>query len=160
MEALGIDPKLLIAQVINFVIVLLLLRKFAYNPILNMLDQRSKTIATGLKDSEEASKKLESANEEKEKILEKAYKEAGEMLTLAKKEAKAEAEKILKTANDQAALIRKTSLEESEQAKSSAITDAKKEVSSLIMLALEKIVGQKIDQKEREALTAKAIEEI
>lgn len=50
MEALGIDPKLFIGQIINFLILLFILTKFAYKPIVKLLDDRRQKIADGLKD--------------------------------------------------------------------------------------------------------------
>ena len=56
---LGIDLKLLVAQIVNFLILLLVLYKFAYGPIVAMLEKRQKKIEKGLKEAEEAHKKLE-----------------------------------------------------------------------------------------------------
>ena len=61
MEALanlGIDWKLLLAQVVNFVVVLLVLRRFAYQPMLRLLDERTHKIEKGLADAESATRKL------------------------------------------------------------------------------------------------------
>ena len=55
---LGIDIKLLTAQVINFALLLLILRRFAYQPMLQLMDERSARIEQGLKDAEAAAKKL------------------------------------------------------------------------------------------------------
>jgi F-type H+-transporting ATPase subunit b len=48
MDKLGIDPKLLLAQLVNFTIIMLLLKKFLYKPILDMLEKRKKEIAEGV----------------------------------------------------------------------------------------------------------------
>ena len=51
LESLGIDWKMLVAQVVNFIILLLILRKFLFGPIVKLLDDRRKTIEKGLSDA-------------------------------------------------------------------------------------------------------------
>src|SRR4030066_2412588 len=106
---LGIDWKLLIAQIVNFLVLLFILWKFAYGPILAMLEKRQKKIEKGLKDAEAAGKKLEESEERQKEILKKARTEAKEIVekahTQAEKskseiavEAKWQAEKMVRDA--------------------------------------------------------------
>ena len=95
MEALGVDLKLLIAQIVNFLIVMLVLWKFAYNPILNMFNERKEKIEKGLSDSEEAGVRLKKAETEAEKVMEKAYSDANEILKNAKAAATAEGTELI-----------------------------------------------------------------
>ncbi|HEX7042733.1 MAG TPA: F0F1 ATP synthase subunit B [Patescibacteria group bacterium] len=83
----GIQPVLLIAQIVNFLIVIWLLKKFAYKPIFDMLDKRKKVIEEGVKNAEESSKTLEKALEEEKKILKNAHTQAQDILTEAKDQA-------------------------------------------------------------------------
>lgn len=160
MEAFGIDLKLFIAQVINFSILVFLLAKFAYKPILAMLDERRETIATGLKDSEASQKKLAEAENEKKKILEKAFKEADEILQNAKKDSVEKATAIIAKTNAQAENIMKRANEEALLAKERALKEAKTEISQVVLLALDKIVGTELDANEKSKLTTKAIQEL
>ena len=54
LENFGLNPMLLIAQIVNFLIVLFILKKFLYKPVLEMLKKRQTTIKDGLKQAEEA----------------------------------------------------------------------------------------------------------
>lgn len=83
----GINPYLLGAQIINFLILLYLLKRFAYKPIFSMLDARKKKIEAGLKDAEESKKALEKALEEEKQILKKAQDSAQLILQEAKSQA-------------------------------------------------------------------------
>ena len=64
---LGIDWKFLIAQIVNFLVLLFVLYKFAYGPILAMLEKRQKKIEKGLKDAEAATKNSKKAKKSKKK---------------------------------------------------------------------------------------------
>lgn len=160
MEALGIDLKLLIAQIINFALLFFLLSRFLYKPVSKMLDDRSAKIAHGIKSSEESVEKLEKAEAEAEKIREKAYKEADVVMEQAKKESAAASNEILKKAEKQAEAILAAANEEANSAKDKAMSSAKGELSNIIVMALNKIVGNEIDEKDKERLTAKAIKEL
>lgn len=160
MEALGIDLKLLIAQIVNFVILFLVLSKFLYKPITKMLDDREQKICKGLKDSENAEKCLGQAKTESDKIKNDAYKEADKIISESKKEADEKAISIVKKANDQADKILKNANEEASLAKERALKEAKKELSNVVVMALDKIVGEELDSSAKDSLTAKAIKEL
>ena len=72
----GIDWKLLAAQVVNFAILLFLLKRFAYKPILGMLKKRREEIEKGLKFTKDAETKLNLIGEEREEVLKTARQEA------------------------------------------------------------------------------------
>ncbi len=160
MEALGIDLKLLIAQIVNFGILFFLLSKFAYKPIVKMIEDRQQKVEQGLKDAETAGKSRSEAEIDAEKIREQAYKDANDILKNAKDAANLEAGEIVKKASEQADRIMKTAKEEAATSKSKVLTEAKSEISSLIITALDKIVGKEIDSVQKEKLTAKAIKEL
>jgi len=160
MEALGIDLKLLIAQIINFGILFFLLSKFLYKPITKMLDDRQTKIEKGLKDAEKAATDLKKADTESEKILEKAYKDANGILKNAKAAATAEGALIIKKSSEQADRIMKNAKAEAANAKDKVLLEAKKEISDVIVIALDKIVGQELSEDQKKKLTSKAIAEL
>ena len=63
LSKLGLDGKLLLAQVANFLVLLFLLRKFAYGPLLRIMKERRTKIEEGLRKAEEADHRLLGANE-------------------------------------------------------------------------------------------------
>lgn len=108
----GLDPFLFGAQVINFLIVLYLLKRFLYKPVLEMLKKREDAIKEGLKQAEEARLLLEETVEKEKVILKKAQEVAKETITTAKEQAnliavqieensKKQAEKIILEARNQ-----------------------------------------------------------
>jgi len=114
----GISWILLAAQIVNFLIILYLLKRFAYKPILEVLEKRRKTIEEAHKNAENAAKAMEKALEEEKRILQKAQNEAKSMLAEATKQAetileqangkaKAQSERLIKETQEQMELDRK-----------------------------------------------------
>jgi|SRR3989344_6870861 len=102
MEKLGIDPLLIAVQIINFVLLLIILRKVLYKPVLTAIKNRQKE----LNDIDVAKYEIEKSKQEMERkekeILANAQKEKRELILAAKREAEAERKKILEKANNQA----------------------------------------------------------
>jgi len=160
MESLGIDLKLLLAQVFNFLVVMFILWKFAYPPILKMLGDRQNQIEEGLRCSDEAKKSLGNAESEAKEIRDKAYAEAEEIVKNAKAQASAEGSEILKKTNDQADRVLNSAKEEAAGLKEKTLKEAKSEIANVVTLALDKIIGEELDKQTKEKLTSKAIAEL
>ena len=160
MESLGIDLKLVIAQLINFGILFWLLSRFAYKPIMNLLDERQKKIEQGLADAATSAKKLAEVESKTAKMLESTEKEADKILSDAKVTAKAEADEMIGKATDQAERTLKNAEKDAEAAKNSIVSEAKKELSGVVVMALDKIVGSQLDDKDKKKLSDKAIADL
>lgn len=160
MEALGIDLKLILAQIINFSLLFFILSKLLYKPLGNLLNERSQKIATGLKDAEKAAKDRANAEVEAEKIIEKAYKDANEILKNTKTEATAEATGIIKKASEQADHLLANAKAEAQSTKEKVMKDAKKEISDVVVIALSKIAGDELTAEQKKKMTSKAIADL
>jgi F-type H+-transporting ATPase subunit b len=118
MEALGIEPKLLLAQVVNFFIIVVVLNVLLFKPILLMLEKRKKEIEEGLAYTEKMRKEDEVVQEKREKILAQSRKEGLALIEEARKNAKVEEKQIVEEARKTAEEIvekgRKTATEERE----------------------------------------------
>lgn len=97
-DEFGINPWLLGAQTINFLVVLFILKKFLYKPILETLEKRKEAIKQGIKNSEQATVLLEKMQEKEKKILKDAQTQARSILDSAKKES----DHIINSANEAA----------------------------------------------------------
>lgn len=102
MDKLGIEPKLLLAQLINFAIIILVLSKLLFKPILTMLEKRKKEIAEGLHLTEKMREEEEKFQQKKQKMLEVTRKEAQVILEEARKQAKEEEKEIIAAAHKEA----------------------------------------------------------
>lgn len=147
LNSLGINWKILIAQIVNFLILLFILRRFLYGPIVKILDERKAKIAQGLKDSQSAKEQLEDADEKAKAIISKATQEAQIIVNSAKGEAEKEKNKIIAEAQEKAAKTIKEAQEKANQEEEKLVTRSKSRVGELVALALEKILGAKQDEK-------------
>ncbi|MDH4330512.1 MAG: F0F1 ATP synthase subunit B [Candidatus Moranbacteria bacterium] len=146
-NALGLNVKILLAQLVNFSVLLFVLYKFAYGPILKMLDERRDKIEEGIKNAEDAKTKLAKIEMSEKEILSDARKEAQKIIVAAEDVAKKNKEDILNEAKKQSQQILEKAEKNIEQEKNKMMEDAKKELSELVSLATEKIVGEKMDAK-------------
>jgi F-type H+-transporting ATPase subunit b len=157
LAALGVDFKSFVFQLITFILVLLLLKKFAFKPITRMLAERRQVIDDGVrmglkmekekaKLDEEIAKVMREARHEADHIISNAHKEARTVIRDAEKAAAAKADAILADAE-----IRAT--EESAHTRKKL----EKELVGLVSEATETIVGEKVDAKKDAELVAKAM---
>jgi F-type H+-transporting ATPase subunit b len=105
MDKLGIEPKLLLAQIVNFLIIIFVLSKLLYKPILQMLSKRKKEIEEGLNLTEKMRQEEEKFQQKKQKMLENARSEGQTILEEARKQSKEEEKEILAAAHKEAERI-------------------------------------------------------
>ncbi len=145
--ALGISISAFIIQAVTFLFVFLLLKKFAFTPIIKLLNERRRVIDEGVKMGEKLSKEqakfdaklaetMSKAREEADHIIATGNKEARELVREAEKTAQRKADSILADAEVKIN-------EESDRAKRAL----EKDIVGLISEATEAIVGEKIDPK-------------
>jgi F-type H+-transporting ATPase subunit b len=105
MEQLGIQPVLLLAQIINFGIIVFVLNKVLYKPVMNMLDKRRADIKESMQRAEKMKEEEAKTKEKADKVLDNAKKEAKALLESAKKQAKDQEKEILTDAQEKAQKI-------------------------------------------------------
>lgn len=144
------SPGLFIMQAVILLILIVLMRKFAWKPILNSINDREEGIKNALESAEAAKKEMQNLQANNERILNEARAERDAMLkearTLknnmisdAKSEAQAEADKIV--AQAQATI---------ESEKKAAIADLKSQVGELSIEIAEKVVRKQLSDKEKQ----------
>ncbi|MCW1907746.1 MAG: F0F1 ATP synthase subunit B [Candidatus Saccharibacteria bacterium] len=157
LAALGVDARSLIFQLLTFVLVFLVLQRFAFKPISRLLAERRKTIDEGVRAGQELAKeraKLEKqyaetvkeARHEADKIVANAHKEAREVVREAEKTAARKADTIISDAEVKIG-------EETARAKKAL----EKDIVSLVSEATEALVGEKVDPKKDAALIDKIL---
>ncbi|MFA6525557.1 MAG: F0F1 ATP synthase subunit B [Patescibacteria group bacterium] len=155
-----IDWKLIIAQVVNFAIVLFVLWRFALKPLMKVMEKRNHDIDQSLKNAEEIEKKLKVAGETKDQIVTDAKRESQLIMEKASKEAEQlKADKIAETRSEMEKIAAKTKaslLAEKDQ----MINDARKEVGSLIIEASTKIVGKNLDSESNRKMVEETVNQI
>lgn len=158
-EALGISLSALLIQLITFVIVFLILNKFAFKPIVKKLEERRLVIEDGVKMGLQLEKEKKAQDAEIAKITRDAHHEADKIIATGHKEArdvmreteKTTARKVETMLADAEARIE----EESEQARKSL----EKDIIGLVSEATEALVGEKVDPKKDAELIDKILKD-
>ncbi len=160
LEALGLDGKLLAAQIINFVILLLVLRKFLYKPLVGLLEKRRDAIEEGMKKTEEIEKRYTEFQTEHMKRIEESKAEATAMIEKAKKAAEEiRQDTLTKTTAETEAMLTRAK-EEIERGKEKMLQELKQEVGTLVVAATAKVIGKAIGKDEQDKLIKEALNEV
>lgn len=141
-SALGIDWKMLVFQVIGFVILVWLMAKFVYPPLMKTIDARQDQIEAGAEAAKAAEEKAASASKDIKKLLAEARKEASEIVTTAKEEAvalAAETEARSKSESERIVAAAQDTISKEVLAAKKALHN---ETIDLVALATEKVVGK------------------
>lgn len=141
--AFGIDVKLLIVQTVNFGLLLLVLWKFLYTPVVKMLDERRGKIAESVQKAEAADRRLAEADMEGKTILASATKDAEGLVAAGRSRAGEEAAAIVKRSQQEAERVLADATARAEEARRQALAAGEKEIARAAMLAAEKILEKK-----------------
>lgn len=156
----GIQPILLLAQIVNFLIILYLLQKFFYKPIAKLLEGRKRKIEESLKNADLIEEKLQKTQEQSAQILAEAQKNSQTLIA----DAKRESEKIISQATIDARKQFEEILGQSqiqiEAQRNQMQKQLEKETLNLVIEVVKKVLSRTLKPKERQDLTTKAVSEI
>tara|TARA_B100001013_G_C24355747_1_gene342170 strand:- start:3 stop:515 length:513 start_codon:yes stop_codon:yes gene_type:complete len=156
---LGINLPALITQVISFVILLLVLTKLLYKPLLKILDERSEKVKNSLTMADEARKEAEKARAEMQEEIKAARIEGQETVTKAKNIAEKQGEEELVKAKKQIEAEKIKAQTHIQQERDAAIADLKNHFSDLVLTATENLMRQNIDAQTDKKVIDKILNE-
>jgi len=159
LDALGINLPQLIAQIVNFTILLIVLRLVAFKPILKMLDERKRRINEGLNAAEIAREEAAKAQSNIQAQLDEARRQGQEVVANAQQiGARIQAE-----AREEAARDREVSVEraraEIQLERDRAIAQLRSEFGDITIAAAEKVIGQSLDAPAHQRIIDEALAE-
>tara|TARA_Y100000748_G_scaffold212804_1_gene178467 strand:- start:6 stop:581 length:576 start_codon:yes stop_codon:yes gene_type:complete len=155
-----LDPGLFIWTVLTFLLLLTVLAKFAWKPLLSMLDERQRSIEDSLLSAEKARKELEGINKDSEAIISKAKTEAQAIVADAKSAAEKLKEDIIAKANQEADGQLKKAKNQIGTEKDKALLEIRKEVVDLSINVAEKIIKKNISKDDNAAIINESIEKL
>jgi F-type H+-transporting ATPase subunit b len=159
-DKLGISLPLLLAFVINFIILLALLGKFLYKPVLKMLDERAQKVKESMEWAESIKRDYEQAKAEVQKQIEKGRQEAQGIIAQAFQTGEALKEEARKEASGQAKAIVEKARLQLEAERDKMVEDLRKEFVSLLILASEKVIRQTLDKEKQSGLIEETLAQI
>jgi F-type H+-transporting ATPase subunit b len=160
LEQFGIQPLLLAAQIVNFLVLLFILNKLLYKPILKVLQDRKERIAESLKNADEIEKKLLKTEEDREKKLQLATEEAKGIIS----DATMSANQIIADAHTKAALdieeLVAKAHESMRQERVQMHQEINKKIADLVVAGLQTVTGKVLTSKDQQELVKKSVKEI
>ncbi|MCB9136402.1 MAG: F0F1 ATP synthase subunit B [Anaerolineales bacterium] len=152
MEALGINGGYFLVQLVNFLILLWVLKAWVYGPILNLLDKRRETIAQGLEDARVAAEARANAEKEAAKVIADAQAKASQLVKEASERAENATRDIRTAAEADAAKIRENAAAEAQQERTRILGDLRGQVAALAIAATQKLLNESLDEKRQHSL--------
>jgi len=159
-DTFGFDTKIFLSQVISFIIVALVLRRFAYKPILAVLEQRRQQIAEAQLNSEKIKQQLADAEQRHAEILAKANAQAQKMIDEARESAAHVAERKQQEAVAAAEQIMAKAREASAIEHEKTMTELKRELGRLVVDTTAKVTGKVLTSDDQRRLQEEASRQI
>jgi F-type H+-transporting ATPase subunit b len=156
-ENLEIKWQLLLAQAVNFFILLFVLKKFLYKPMLKFLRERRETIEEGLKKSDLAEQQFKEMRELQAKELAKTRTEAQGIVEEAKKRAEEAKNEIAANAKQETEALFTKAEKDIDQLKTQRMQEAEQELGKLALEGMEHLLKEKMPEEKKAALQDEAI---
>lgn len=160
MDKLGIQPTQLLAQVLNFLILIFILSKLLYKPILKVLSDRKKKIEEGFRYTDEMKSEMEKQVKKREEIIAKAKIEAKKIIEESKKTGKALEAEIVNKAHETAGAIIEKAKKDLDVERLVMQKQLKAQTVEVASTWVEAVLGQVIDTKTQESIINKKLKDL
>ncbi len=152
MDKLGINLGYLLVQIFNFAIMFVVLKKWLYEPVLRLLQERREMLARAVEDARVAAEARANAEQEAQKILAEARAKADEIIREARDRAEEQKRAILEEAKAEAEKIKQEALAEVEEERNRVLAELREQIAALAVAAAHKIVGASLDEQRQHEL--------
>src|SRR5882672_10733117 len=156
---LVVHPFWVLVSIVNFLVILFLLRRYLWGPILTVLASRAERIREGLAMAEAAKAERERMKAEVERLLADARRDAqaiGERMT---KAAEAAAADIRAQAKAEADRLRERGREDAKQLHDQALAQLRAELAGMVVLAASRVLGREVNAEQHRALIERSLDE-
>jgi F-type H+-transporting ATPase subunit b len=154
------DPGLFVWTILTFLILVALLARFAWRPLLEALERRQATIAQSLEDAQRARQELERLQRESTQIMAQARAEAESMLARSRSDAEALREELKQKARTEAAAIVKNAERQIQFETARAVQQIRHEAVDLSVAIASKILRRQVTREDNEALIQEALKQV
>ncbi|WP_188389890.1 F0F1 ATP synthase subunit B [Priestia taiwanensis] len=155
----GINTGDIIFQLVTFLILLALLKKYAFGPLMGIMKEREQHISSEIESAERNHVESKQLLEEQRALLKEARVEAQELIERAKKQAEDQKEGIIAAAKAEAVSMKEAAVTEIQSEKVQAITALQKQVASLSVLIASKVIEKELKEEDQAALVQQYIKE-
>jgi F-type H+-transporting ATPase subunit b len=156
---LVVHPFWVVVSIVNFLVILYLLRRYLWGPILTVLINRAEKIREGLAMAEAARAERERMKAEVERLLADARRDAQEIAERTTKAAEAAAADIRTQAKAEADRIRERGREDATQLHDQALAQLRSELAGMVVLAASRVLGREVDAQKHRELIEQSLDE-
>lgn len=160
MDKLGIEPIQLLTQVFNFVVMVVLLTKFLYKPILKALEERKKKIQAGLEYAEKMEEELEKTDKKRQAVIDAAKDEGRKIIEESKKTGKLLEAEIIEKAHKEAAGILDKGRKELELERAEMEKQLQLNTVEIAQTWVKTVLGNVLSVKNQQAIIDKKLKEL
>lgn len=152
LEFISIDVWRMIMQIINLIILFLLVKKFLFKPVQNILAKRQQEVDTMYADAQTAQTEAETMRDEYTRNLANAKQEAADIIHSASQTAQSRSEEMIREAQTEAAAIKAKATDDIAREKKKAINEIKDEISGMAVDIAGKVVEREINESDHKNL--------
>ncbi len=157
---LGINLKIFIAQMINFIIVLLVLWKWVYTPLVRLLDERSKRVEMSMKHADRIEQRMKEIEEEQTRVVHQAKSEAAAILDQARADGEQRKTELLASAKADVERVVRQGKERLQVEKTNMLREAKSEIVEIAIAAATKVLKESISEKSSQTLAQDVVKKV
>jgi F-type H+-transporting ATPase subunit b len=156
----GINTGDILFQLAIFLILLALLRKYAFGPVMGIMKQREAHIGNEISAAENSNKEAKKIVEEQRELLKQSRQEAQELIENAKKLGEEQKKSIITEARTEAERIKNAAVKEIAQEKEQAVAALREQVASLSVLIASKVIEKELNDQDQQKLINEYIQEV
>ncbi|OCS85258.1 F0F1 ATP synthase subunit B [Caryophanon latum] len=155
--ATGMNLGDIVVTLVTFLLLMALLKKFAWGPLMGIMQQREELVASEIEEAEKNRKESANLLAQNEKLVKETQANMAEILESAKKQATAQREEIISAATAEAARLKESAQRDIVAEREKAVEAIREEVVSLSVLAASKVLGKEISEADNSALIKETI---
>lgn len=159
-EQFGVDWPHFIAQLLTMLVVLWVLNRYAYRPLLDLLEERRRRIAESMSQAEQVKQELAKAQEAREKIIADAGKQAQQLIDEARAAAQRQGDQQLQQAIAQAEALIAKAREATDLDRQRMMTELKREVGRLVVETTAKVTGKVLTPDDQRRLAEETTKQL
>ncbi len=150
----------LLVQVVIFVLMAWFLWRFAWGPLVRVLEKREERIEAGLRAAEESEKRLAEVRTEVQRMLDDSRTQARDIIARAHQEATADADEVRNRARRDADAQLQKALTDIEAERDRALQELRAQVAALVVQASAQVLGEAIDERTHQRLIEESLEKV
>ena len=155
----GLNTGDIVFQLVSFIILMLLLKKFALGPLMGIMKERESHVSSEIEAAEKNRAEATALLEEQRTMLKEARQESLSLIDEAKKHGEQQREEIIAVARQEAERVKESAKREIEQQKEQAMAALREQVASLSVLIASKVIEKELSEADQEKLINDYIKE-